>query len=163
MDVPTSVRLPAPPTPRKGPTEWWRQCCSQWPRPPDAGPATRGKAGERVGGGGRSGSLSLGRKAQPASSAAAKMRQSAVRMRFIVMFLMGLLVTEIAQLVVVHQCKVGLAPVEGHLLAGLGVKLEGVGGIGLFPAAHLYAAAGEEVASPPLMYCTSCTSWESPA
>ena len=58
---------------------------------------------------------------------------------------MGLLVTEIAQLVVVHQCKVGLAPVEGHLLAGLGVKLEGVGGIGLFPAAHLYAAAGEEV------------------
>ena len=58
---------------------------------------------------------------------------------------MGLLAAEIAQLVVVHQCKVGLAPVEGHLLAGLGVKLEGIGGIGLFPAAHLYAAAGEEV------------------
>ena len=58
---------------------------------------------------------------------------------------MGLLVTEIAQLVVVHQCKVGLAPVEGHLLAGLGVKLEGVGGIGLFPATHLHAAAGEEI------------------
>ena len=96
-------------------------------------------------GAGVSGSLSLGRKAQPASSAAAKMRQSAVRMRFIVMSLMGLLAAEIAQLVVVHQCKVGLAPVEGHLFAGLGVKLEGVGGIGLFPAAHLHAAAGEEV------------------
>ena len=87
-----------------------------------------GKAGERSVGAGVSGSLSLGRKAQPASSAAAKMRQSAVRIRFIVMFLMGLLVTEIAQLVVVHQCKVGLAPVEGHLLAGLGIKLEGLVG-----------------------------------
>ena len=58
---------------------------------------------------------------------------------------MGLLAAEIAQLVVVHQCKVGLAPIEGHLLAGFGVKLEGVGGIGLFPAARLHAAAGEEV------------------
>ncbi len=57
----------------------------------------------------------------------------------------GLLAAEIAQLVVVHQCKVGLAPIEGHLLAGFGVKLEGVGGIGLFPAARLHAAAGEEV------------------
>ena len=43
-----------------------------------------GKAGERVGGGRAfPASLSLGRKAQPASSAAAKMRQSAVRIRFI--------------------------------------------------------------------------------
>ena len=53
----------------------WPGHSSGWP--------VRGSADAKA-----SGSLSLGRKAQPASSAAAKMRQSAVRMRFIIVSLM---------------------------------------------------------------------------
>ena len=96
----------------------------------------------------------LGLSAQPVSSAALSAKQSKARIqkRFIDFPLLprraGDLVAEIAPLIIVHQCQIGLAPVQGHLLAGFGVELERMGGMRLLPAAHLHAAPCEEVRLP---------------
>ena len=92
----------------------------------------------------------LGLSAQPVSSAALSAKQSKARIqkRFIGFPLLprraGDLVAEIAPLIIVHQCQIGLAPVQGHLLTGFGVELERVGGMRLLPAAHLHAAPCKE-------------------
>ena len=75
-----------------------------------------------------------------------------------------LLIVEAAPLIIVHQSEVGLAAVEGHFLAAVGVELERMGGVRLLPAAGLDAAAGKQISLPALTRTwTSWTSWESPA